>query len=220
VNFLLEATQMDRYSSICQSPRVVIQNGTEGIIQIEQLQPFISDIRQIVGNQAAGAETTAKYMTFGTRLSVRANTVDMHYVNMLVKPRVTAPDPSLNLSISVPTVAGGSSTTSTGGSAVSTGGIGYTPILIPGARVQQVVTQVSVPDGGTVLIGGLKQTGEVEAEAGPPILNKIPGIKRLFSNKAVTKDSFTLLILVKPKIILREEVEPNTANELSGKPTE
>ncbi len=208
VNFLLEATQMDKYSNVVQAPRVVIQNGTQGIIQVEQLQPFISDVRQIIGNNAGGANVQANYMTFGTRLNVRANTTDLRYVNMLVEPRVTSPAPSLNLSISVPTVAGGS-TTNANNNAISQGGVGYTQVVIPGSQVQQVVTQVSVPDSGTVLIGGLKQSGEVEVEAGPPVLNKIPVLKRFFSNKATTKDNFTLLVLVKPKIIIREETEPD-----------
>jgi len=208
VNFLLEATQMDKYSNVVQAPRVVIQNGTQGIIQVEQLQPFISDVRQIIGNNAGGANVQANYMTFGTRLNVRANSTDLRFVNMLVEPRVTSPAPSLNLSISVPTVAGGS-TTNANNNAISQGGVGYTQVVIPGSQVQQVVTQGSVPDSGTVLIGGLKQSGEVEVEAGPPVLNKIPVLKRFFSNKATTKDNFTLLVLVKPKIIIREETEPD-----------
>jgi len=216
VNFLLEATQMDKYSNVVQAPRVVIQNGTQGIIQVEQLQPFIQDVRQIIGNNAGGANVQANYMTFGTRLNVRANTTDLRYVNMLVEPRVTAPAPSLNLSISVPTVAGGSTTSSTNNNGISQGGVGYTQVVIPGSQVQQVVTQVSVPDSGTVLIGGLKQSGEVEIEAGPPVLNKLPVIKRFFSNKATTKDNFTLLVLVKPKIIIREETELDSCGPMTA----
>jgi type II secretory pathway component GspD/PulD (secretin) len=222
VNFLLEATQMDKYSSLAQSPRVVMSNGSKGIIQVESLQPYIQNVNQVVGSGAAGANTSSNYMAFGTRLSVMANTTDLRYVNMYIEPRVTSPDPSLNLTVSVPTVAGGGGTTSStgGGAAVSTGGVGFTTYTMPGSRVQQVMTEVSVPDGGTVLIGGLKQSGEVTVEAGPPMLDKIPVLKRLFANNAKTKDNFTLLILVRPKILLREEGEPGTAAELMSKPAD
>ncbi|GAH41989.1 unnamed protein product, partial [marine sediment metagenome] len=68
---------------------------------------------------------------------------------------------------------------------------------------------VSVPDGGTLLLGGQKVTAEVEKEAGVPGLSKLPLIGRLFSNRSIVKDHKILLILVRPTIILQEEVEAN-----------
>jgi type II secretory pathway component GspD/PulD (secretin) len=70
-----------------------------------------------------------------------------------------------------------------------------------------MMTRVSVPDCGTLLLGGQRITSEVETEAGVPILSKIPLIGRLFSNRSKVKDSKILLILVKPVIILQEERE-------------
>ncbi len=66
---------------------------------------------------------------------------------------------------------------------------------------------VSVPDGGTLLIGGQKLVGESEIEVGVPILSKIPGLNRLFTNRSYAKDEHTLLILVRPKIIIQHEEE-------------
>src|SRR5262249_47568322 len=45
-----------------------------------------------------------------------------------------------------------------------------------------VTTTVNVPDGGTVVLGGLKLMNEQRNELGPPILSKIPFINRLFKN--------------------------------------
>jgi general secretion pathway protein D len=69
------------------------------------------------------------------------------------------------------------------------------------------MTRVSVPDGGTLLLGGQRITEEVEKEAGVPVLSKIPVLGRLFSNRSEVKDHKILLILVKPTIILQEERE-------------
>ena len=71
----------------------------------------------------------------------------------------------------------------------------------------QVYTQGSIPDGGTVLLGGLKQVGEVEIEAGVPILSKVPVMNRFFTNRSTVKDTRTLLILMKAKIIIQDEAE-------------
>jgi general secretion pathway protein D len=69
------------------------------------------------------------------------------------------------------------------------------------------MTRVSVPDGGTLLLGGQKITAEVEKEAGVPVLSKLPIVGRAFRNYSKIKDHKILLILVKPTIILKEEAE-------------
>ena len=80
-------------------------------------------------------------------------------------------------------------------------------VTIPETETSQVMTRVSVPDGGTLLLGGQKITAEVEKEAGVPVLSKIPILGRLFGNRSKIKDEKILLILVKPTIILQEERE-------------
>jgi len=80
-------------------------------------------------------------------------------------------------------------------------------ITVPETETSSVMTRVSVPDGGTLLLGGQKITAEIEKEAGVPILSKIPLLGRLFSNRSRVRDHKILLILVKPTIILQEERE-------------
>lgn len=88
-----------------------------------------------------------------------------------------------------------------------TGEIVKYTMSLPETEISRVRTRVSVPDGGTLLLGGQKVTEEVEREAGVPVLSKIPVIGRLFSNRSKIKDSKILLILVKPTIILQDEVD-------------
>ena len=64
-----------------------------------------------------------------------------------------------------------------------------------------------VPAKGTLLLGGQRLIGEIEIEAGVPVLSKIPFINRLFTNRSKTKDERTLLILIKPTIIIQTEEE-------------
>jgi type II secretory pathway component GspD/PulD (secretin) len=74
-----------------------------------------------------------------------------------------------------------------------------------------VQTTVVVPDGGTVLLGGLKTLSEGRNEFGPPILSKIPYIDRLFRNVGYGRDVQTLMMMVTPRIIInREEQERQT----------
>jgi tetratricopeptide (TPR) repeat protein len=81
------------------------------------------------------------------------------------------------------------------------------PVTVPETETSQVMTRVSVPDGGTLLLGGQKITVDIDKEAGVPILSKIPIIGMAFGNRSKIRDNKILLILVKPTIILQEERE-------------
>ncbi|MFN9853858.1 MAG: hypothetical protein ACK57P_18745, partial [Planctomycetota bacterium] len=70
-----------------------------------------------------------------------------------------------------------------------------------------VSTTVSVPDGGTILMGGIKRLREGRTERGTPILSKIPYINRLFRNTAIGRETSTLMFTVTPRIIIPEEEE-------------
>jgi general secretion pathway protein D len=85
----------------------------------------------------------------------------------------------------------------------------------PVVEVVNVSTTVSVPDGGTVLLGGVKRLREGRNMAGVPILNKIPYVSRLFKNTGVGRETESLMLMVTPRIIIQEEEE-----ELLGIPTE
>jgi len=90
-------------------------------------------------------------------------------------------------------------------------------IQVPETERSSVQTRVSVPDGGTLLLGGQRITAEVEKEAGVPVLSKIPLLGRLFSNRTKVKDHKILLILVKPTIILQEEREKEAIAAMEDK---
>jgi type II secretory pathway component GspD/PulD (secretin) len=94
------------------------------------------------------------------------------------------------------------------------GGGGNLPPVVFQQFLQQPVittitvsTTVTVPDGGTVLLGGLKTLVEGRNEFGPPILSKIPYINRLFKNVGYGRETRSLLIMVTPRIIINEEEE-------------
>ena len=72
-----------------------------------------------------------------------------------------------------------------------------------------VSTTVSVPDGGTVLLGGIKRLRESRKMNGVPILNKIPYVSRLFKNSGVGRETESIMLMVTPRIIIQEEEEEN-----------
>ncbi|MFM7832174.1 MAG: hypothetical protein ACKPJD_10310, partial [Planctomycetaceae bacterium] len=80
-------------------------------------------------------------------------------------------------------------------------------LQLPVISTISVSTVVSVPDGGTVLLGGIKRLREGRNMAGVPILNKIPYISRLFKNSGVGRETESIMLMVTPRIIIQEEEE-------------
>jgi len=82
-----------------------------------------------------------------------------------------------------------------------------TTVQLPTYSFVTVSTTVSVPDGGTILLGGIKRLSEGRSEFGVPGLDKIPYLNRLFRNVAIGRDTYSLMMMVTPRIIIQEEEE-------------
>ncbi|HEY1785507.1 MAG TPA: hypothetical protein VGG30_08160, partial [Pirellulales bacterium] len=101
--------------------------------------------------------------------------------------------------------AGGDTTAANGETDTNTNN-GIT-VQLPSFSFVTVTTTVSVPDGGTVLLGGIKRLSEGRNEFGVPILSKIPYINRLFKNVGIGRETQSLMMMVTPRIIIQEEEE-------------
>jgi general secretion pathway protein D len=82
-----------------------------------------------------------------------------------------------------------------------------TTVQLPTFEFATVSTTVSVPDGGTVLLGGVKRLSEERREEGVPMLSKLPYISRLFKNVGIGRTTQSLMMMVTPRIIIQEEEE-------------
>ena len=80
-------------------------------------------------------------------------------------------------------------------------------IQLPILATTSVNTVVSVPDGGTILMGGIKRMRESRNEAGVPLLSSIPYINRLFTNVGTSRETTNLMMMVTPRIIIQAEEE-------------
>jgi type IV pilus assembly protein PilQ len=71
----------------------------------------------------------------------------------------------------------------------------------PNINTQQATTSVLVPDGGTVVFGGITVTNRSKSATYIPILGNIPLLGNLFKTSNVTDQDQELLFFVSPKII-------------------
>ncbi|MFC2157393.1 type IV pilus secretin PilQ [Acidobacteriota bacterium] len=72
---------------------------------------------------------------------------------------------------------------------------------IPPIITQSAITTVTIPDGGTTVIGGIYRTEEATSRERVPFLSRIPIIGNLFKSTARNKQKRELLIFITPRII-------------------
>jgi type IV pilus assembly protein PilQ len=72
---------------------------------------------------------------------------------------------------------------------------------VPSIDTREIVTQVLVNDGQTVVLGGIMETERRDTVNKVPYLGDIPGLGVLFRNKSKTDNKDELLIFVTPKIL-------------------
>ena len=83
--------------------------------------------------------------------------------------------------------------------------VGSGGVNVPSIDTREIVTQVLVNDGQTVVLGGILETTQREQETKVPYLGDVPVLGRLFKTTSRTNNKDELLIFVTPKI-LREGV--------------
>ena len=68
-------------------------------------------------------------------------------------------------------------------------------------NIQQATTQVLVPDGGTVVFGGVTVTQRTTSTTGIPVLESIPLLGNLFKSSNVQDTDQELLFFVSPRLL-------------------
>jgi len=72
---------------------------------------------------------------------------------------------------------------------------------IPSQTTTEVKTRMIVTDGQTIFIGGLIKNRIDESKRGVPIIGRIPGLGRLFSNRQRTNTNTETIVLITPTVI-------------------
>jgi type IV pilus assembly protein PilQ len=109
-------------------------------------------------------------------------------LSLKVTPQIT-PDDRIILDLTVSKDSVGQNVSS------ATGG------FVPSIDTREIVTQVLVNDGQTVVLGGIMETERRDTVNKVPYLGDIPGLGFLFRSKQRTDNKDELLIFVTPKIL-------------------
>lgn len=205
VFMFLEAAAGDRRSNIMQAPKITCFNGQFATVSVTTQQFFVLGLQVFnVGGQFVYLpQNTA--VPLGVTLGVQpVVSSDRRFVRLTLPLQFTENNPDALVPLFpitafiTPVFEGGSQGTP----------IPFTQFFQqPSFTTISVNTTVVVPDGGTVVLGGLKTMSEGRNEFGPPVLSQVPYLNRLFKNTGVGRDTRHLMLMVTPRIIITTEEE-------------
>ncbi len=221
VFFLIQASKGSTRATVTEAPTVVMFNGQSASVNDTQNQPFVTSVTPVVGDFAVAQQPIITILPDGANLDVTATVShDRRSVNMALVPffsEIVSVDTFTFTGTTTTEISTNSllddlldnldpTTADDGIDEIQTVSEGVT-IQLPVLATTSVNTVVSVPDGGTILMGGIRRMRENRIERGVPLLSSIPYVNRLFTNVGVSRETTNLMMMVTPRIIIQEEEE-------------
>ena len=188
---ILRATQKYERVNTVTAPTLLVYNTQRANLQVTNHVAYVKDFDVEIAQASVIADPIVDVVREGVVLDVRPIVSnDRRFVTLELRPTVAT------LMRPIRTF----STTLAVGTAVT--------FEVPELRKESLKTTVVMPDGGTLLLGGLKYYEEQDLVSGVPVLKDIPILSFFFSRKGKYTNLRDLIILLRVKIMIMEEFEP------------
>lgn len=191
ISMILRAVEKSQEGRLLQAPNITVYNTQRANITLINQLTYIQDFDVEVAQTAFIADPIIGIIQDGLVLDVQPTVShDRKYVTLTLRPTIA------NLVRPIPTF-----TTSLGAFTTPV------TIQIPELKVEKAGTTVRVPDGGTLLMGGLKTINMADLKAETPWFSSIPFASFFFGRKGTVKEMDHLMVIVKATISDLKEQE-------------
>lgn len=191
---ILRAVEKSERIQQIEAPRITVYNTQRANVQVLNQVSYVADYEVEIAQAAAIANPVVQTILDGIVLDVKpVVSADRRYINLELRPTVatlTRPIATFSTTLAASTA--------------------NAPVVIqlPELRVSRVRTTVNMPDGGTLLLGGLKFYEQQDYDSGVPFLSKVPILSFLISRQGSYVNRRNLLVLIKATIVNLDELEP------------
>ncbi len=184
LNVILRAVEKRQDGEVVNSQILSVVNKGRGHVAVINQTAYVRDFDVEVAQAAFIADPKVDVIQDGIVLDVSPTILyDRKYIILNLNPTVA------ELQRPIPTF-----TTSLAGSTLPV------TVQLPNLTVTNFSTTVKVPDGGTVLLGGLRQVLTKERRAEVPLLAQLPLIAFLFKQEGTADENRSLMVMVRAQI--------------------
>lgn len=189
LSMILRAVEKSTKSQIINNQVLSVLNTQRAYVSVINQRAYIQDFDVEVAQFQAVADPQVNVLHEGVTLDVRPIIHhDRRYIRLEIQPTVAKVVALRNFS--------------------STLGGNTSPVefQLPEVRVESVFTTADIPDGGTVMLGGLSTIRNVERRAEVPWFGRIPVVGFFFKREGYNDENQSLMILIRARITdVREE---------------
>jgi type II secretory pathway component GspD/PulD (secretin) len=194
LELILRAVSKSERLELVTAPRLLVFNTARSNITVMNQVAYVQDFDVEIAQAASIADPVIGVVQDGVILDVRpVVSADRRFIMMELRPTVA------ELLRPIREMA------------TSLGSQNSVTIQLPELDIQRVRTTVPMPDGGTVLLGGLKVSEKKDLRSGVPVVNKIPIVSFLFERKGTFISNRKLIVLLRAQIVIPSEHEPSEA---------
>jgi type II secretory pathway component GspD/PulD (secretin) len=190
VSAVLSFLNTDADARILSTPRAVTLDNQLAVLSVTRAQPIFATT---AGTQGSPGGSQVTYTNVGTILKVTPHISANNTINLKVVPEV-----SDVAGIATKTVAGV---------------VNQADIF----DVRRIETQVLIPSGNTLVMGGLVSDSTTKGNIKVPILGDIPLLGVAFRQSSKAQDKKNLLIFITPTIVQSEDFQPTQTEFLKTK---
>lgn len=184
VNMIFHAVEKSENAQIMNAQTVTVLNRNRANMAVINQTSYVRDFEVEVAQASFIADPKIDVIHDGVVLDIKPIIRhDRQAVTLNLEPTIA------ELVRPIPTF-----TTSLAGSTLPV------TLQLPQMTVKSLATTTEVPDGGTVLLGGLRTILSRERRAESPFFSKIPIISFFFKEEGVIDEASSLMIMVKARI--------------------
>jgi len=191
IQALLEVMVKKGYGRVLARPKLLVNDNATGSIMSKEQQVTVREESQIVPGATPGTSTTVTKVDF---VPIEAG------ITLEITPHISEGD-LLNLSVNLERT----DFRHMGDTVVEDAGVKRTIPTPPDTVSSNVITDVTVPDGTTIILGGLERLKQSKGGTKVPILGDIPIAGGLFRSIENTDDQSRLYVFVKAHILRPDE---------------
>ncbi|HEY1787505.1 MAG TPA: secretin N-terminal domain-containing protein [Verrucomicrobiae bacterium] len=174
------------------TPRVVTLDNEPALISVTRMFPVINITASTAG--VSSGSTSITYSNIGTTLQVTPRITANDYIWLKVIPDVSS------FFATVSKVIDGNT------------------YQADEFDMRHIDTQVMIPDGNTLVMGGLVEDNPTAQYNQVPVLGNIPYLGWAFKSETVNMDKENLVIFITPTIVKDTDFQPATTDFLATKP--
>lgn len=194
LELVLRAVSKSERVELVTSPRITVYNTARGNLAVLNQVAYVQDFNVEIAQAASIADPIVSVTQDGVVLDVRpVVSADRRFITLELRPTIAELKRPIKEIIT------------------TLGSQNSVTIQLPEVEIQRVRTSIPMPDGGTILLGGMKVSDKQDQKSGVPILNRIPIVSFFFERKGKYISNRKLLILLKASIVIPGEHEPTPA---------